>query len=98
MQQARQMIYAQCTLAECRVERVCRLVGRCSSPYIPGTAADLRCGAADDEIEIRTLVSFHGKSSAQYILDITPLNEARLCAGAWAHCANLLLYFLPCHC
>ncbi len=38
--------------------------------------------AADDEIEIRTLVSFHGKSSAQYILDITPLNEARNAVAA----------------
>jgi hypothetical protein len=33
--------------------------------------------AADDELEIRTLVSFHGKASVQYILDITPLNEVR---------------------
>ncbi len=32
---------------------------------------------ADDELEIRTLVSFHGKSNVQYILDITPLNEVR---------------------
>lgn len=30
---------------------------------------------ADDELEIRTLVSFHGKANVQYILDITPLNE-----------------------
>ena len=30
---------------------------------------------ADDELDVRTLVSFHGKANAQYILDITPLNE-----------------------
>ena len=40
---------------------------------------DLTClkihSSADDELEIRTLVSFHGKANAQYILDITPLNE-----------------------
>jgi hypothetical protein len=34
-------------------------------------------GIADDELEIRTLVSFQGKHTIQYILDITPLNEVR---------------------
>ncbi|EIE24396.1 DUF21-domain-containing protein [Coccomyxa subellipsoidea C-169] len=29
----------------------------------------------DDELEIRTLVTFQGKHTVQYILDITPLNE-----------------------
>ncbi|CAL8467383.1 g6920 [Coccomyxa elongata] len=29
----------------------------------------------DDELEIRTLVTFQGKDTIQYILDITPLNE-----------------------
>ena len=45
---------------------------------------------ADDEIEIRTLVSFHGKSSAQYILDITPLNEARTALAAGRVAQNVL--------
>ena len=38
---------------------------------------------ADDELEIRTLVSFHGKSNVQYILDITPLNEVRSRQTPW---------------
>lgn len=33
--------------------------------------------SADDELEIRTLVTFQGKHTVQYILDITPLNEVR---------------------
>jgi len=36
---------------------------------------NLTSSLADDELEIRTLVSFHGKANVQYILDITPLNE-----------------------
>ena len=46
----------------------------------PFAARALAC-AADDELEIRTLVSFHGKASVQYILDITPLNEVRFDHG-----------------
>ena len=49
---------------------------------IQGNAAHTICKGgssqactADDELEIRTLVSFHGKANVQYILDITPLNE-----------------------
>lgn len=29
----------------------------------------------DDELEIQTVISFHGKAHVQYILDITPLDE-----------------------
>lgn len=32
----------------------------------------------DDELEIQTVISLHGKAHVQYILDITPLDEVRL--------------------
>ena len=44
------------------------------------TTGSFQSCVADDELEIRTLVSFHGKANVQYILDITPLNEVVHCA------------------
>ena len=36
----------------------------------------------DDELETRTLVSFQGRAMTHFILDITPLHEARARARA----------------
>ncbi len=61
----------------------------CAAPCRDGA----RAARADDEIEIRTLVSFHGKSGAQYILDITPLNEVR--TGGKAAGQIIFMFLLP---
>ena len=61
----------------------------CAAPCHDGA----RAARADDEIEIRTLVSFHGKSGAQYILDITPLNEVR--TGGKAAGQIFFMFLLP---
>ena len=43
----------------------------------------------DDELEIQTVISFHGKAHVQYILDITPLDEVQLShhRSACSNCA-----------
>ena len=50
----------------------CR-VSDCRQPH--RYTKDLILVDPDDELEISTVISFHGKAHVQYILDMTPLDE-----------------------